>query len=89
MKNPHFTLEIDRLVLTGLDLGPGASLRLRTLLARELRQELSQLAGLEGLTSVEWSRLTAPVLNLPAPGSEAHLARSLARGIVQSLGVVD
>ncbi len=89
MKNPHFTLEIDRLVLTGLDLGPGASLRLRTLLARELRQELSQLAGLDRMRTVALPRVTAPPLALPAPGSEAHLARSLARGIVQSLRVAD
>jgi hypothetical protein len=89
MKDPHLTLEIDRLVLTGLDLAPGAALRLRTLVARELRQELSQQAGLEGLTSVEWSRLRAPALNLPAPGSEAQLARGLAQGIVQSLRVAD
>lgn len=86
MSEPHYTLQIDRLVLRGLDLSPGQAERLGVEIADELQALLSQGQDLAGLTDGEVSHVSAPAVHLAGPTDRRRLAGEVARSIAGALG---
>ena len=80
MSAPRYTVEIERLVLTGLDLTPGQAESLRAQLAGELQRLLAQ-----GSRSASASQSSLPPLDLAGTGDQ--LAAELAQHILQALPV--
>jgi hypothetical protein len=78
-------IEIERILLSGIDVTPERAYRLRGLVAAELRRLLEQ----EGLEMRGRSAMVRSITATPLPSAEAaddrHLATGLARRIVQSL----
>jgi hypothetical protein len=83
MTEPHI-IEIDRIVLRGLDLPPHRAERIRALVEVELERRLDG-GFLDGLAGGERSRLEAGRLRLVETQSEGQLAARVAGKIVQAL----
>ncbi len=79
------TVEIGRLVLSGLAVTPDRAERIRALLEVELGCRLEQEGWPDGLLDSDLSHLAAPTMHLAAPHSDRQVASSLAQRIVQSL----
>jgi hypothetical protein len=92
MSDPRYSVaqaEIERLVLTGLDLTLGQAERLREQVADELQRTLARRAWSDQ-TSADVSRLSLPPLDLdiasgPGAVDDGQLASKLARCIAQAL----
>ena len=71
------TVEIERLVLDGLDVPPGQAERLRALVGAELERILAEEGTLEEVTGSAVRRLRAP-LSVVGPYDDRRMARGLA-----------
>jgi hypothetical protein len=84
MSEPHYTLQIDRLVLRGLDLSPGQAERLGAELEDELQALLGQGQDL-GLTGGEIHHVRAPTVRLTGLSGGRQLAGDVARSLAGAL----
>lgn len=85
MNNAMHTVDIERIVLTDLDVTPDRAERLRALVEAELQRLLVQDGWLEGLASREVDHLQAPPMHLAQPLSDSRLVSGLAQSIAQTV----
>ena len=85
MNNPIRAVEIDRIVLTGLDVTPDRAERIRALMGVELQRILESGGRLEGLAGGEVRRLDAPAVHVADLRSDGRIASGLARSIAQAV----
>jgi hypothetical protein len=83
MNSVEYRLEIDRIVLEGLDLSPGEAERLRGAIEAALGRTLAGEEGLQGPAGGDIARLDAGVIRLD--GSNSALADGAARRIAGAL----
>jgi hypothetical protein len=87
MRDRPNTLEIDRLILDGMDVPPGQAERLRILVAAELERILAEEGTLEELAGSAVRRLRVP-LSVFGPYDDRRMARGLARSVARAVGSV-
>lgn len=85
MSEPHYTLQIDRLVLRGLDLSSSQAERLGEEVADELQALLSQGQDLAGLGGGEIYYVSAPGVRLTGLSGGRQLAGDVARSLAGAL----
>jgi hypothetical protein len=85
MRNPVHSVEIDRIVLTDLDVTPDRAERIRALVEVELQRLLEQGGWPDGLAAGEVDHLEAPALHLAEPHNDSRLANGLAQSIAQTV----
>jgi hypothetical protein len=85
MKSPQYTVEIERLVLTGLDLTPAQAEQVRTRLAGELQTSLAQRSWVGGIADISVEQLDLPGVSFGPSQDCGGLAGALAQGIAQAL----
>ncbi len=78
-------IEIERLILSGLDLNQAQAERVRALLEGELRSRLGRQGIPDGLDGGVVDKIDAPSLSVPEAAGEQRLAASLALSLVQAL----
>lgn len=83
MKRHDLVINIDRLVLTGLDLSPDQAQRLRSRLAQALQDELSRRGS--SIRTADAGRLALPPLSPAEVADSGRLAGKLARQLADSL----
>lgn len=83
MSDPIRTVEIDRIVLTGLDVTPDRAEHIRALVEAALRQRLAQGEWPDGPTAVR--HLEAPAMHVVGSHDDGRLAGGLAGGIAQAI----
>ena len=76
-------VEIDRIVLRGLDVAPHRAERIRALVEVELELQLMKGNIINGLEESDLSNIKAPHVRLAEPQRAGCLARQLARSITQ------
>jgi hypothetical protein len=80
-----YTIEVDRIVLSGINLKQDRAERIKALVEIELKRLLEQEGLSEDLAEVEVSQLDMPGIYLAKPYDEEDLASRLARSIFQAL----
>jgi hypothetical protein len=85
MSGLPYTVEIDRLVLTGLDLTPAQAELVRARLAGELERLLTQRGWASDVADMRVARLDLPEVSLGEPPDEGRLAGMLAQRLAQAL----
>jgi hypothetical protein len=85
MSKPAHTIDIDRIILTDLDVTPERAERIRALIEIELQRLLDGQGVVDGLAGGELPYLPAPPLALSGQNNDLHLAGGLARSVAQSL----
>jgi hypothetical protein len=85
MKGPQYTVEIDRLVLTGLDLTPAQAEQVRSRLAGELQTLLAGRRGGGDTAAIDLERVNLPALSPGEVQDHGRLASALARHIAGAL----
>jgi hypothetical protein len=78
-------VDIDRIVLTGLDLTPDRAEHIRTLVEAGLRSRLQREGWARDVSGNEVTRLEAPGIQLAQPHSDGFLADALTRNIAGAL----
>ncbi len=84
-RRPSYIVEIDRLILTGLDLTPAQAEQVRTLLATELEARLAAPVLADDAVRLDQDRLTLPALSPADSADPRRLAGALAGRIVGAL----
>jgi hypothetical protein len=85
MSRSVHTIEIDRIVLSGIELNQDRAERIRTLIEIELQRLLEREGLSESLVEEEISRLEMPEIYLTKPYDEEEIASCLAMSIFQGL----
>jgi hypothetical protein len=85
MNGPRYTINIDRLVLSGLDITPAEAERIRVQVAAELEQALAQRSWSGEPQAYERDRIALPPLSAAEAGDGQRLSNSLARRIARAL----
>lgn len=85
MRDPALRVEIDRIVLSGLEVTPDRAEHIRTLVEARLRHQLQREGLPPGLAGGEVNRLQAPEMNLAEPQSDSAMAGALAKNIAHAL----
>ena len=85
MSDPAHTVEIDRIVLTDLDVTPDRAERIRALVEAELQHLLAQDGWPDDLAGGEVHHLDAPTMHVAEPHSDSRLASGLAQSIAQTV----
>lgn len=85
MRRAVHTVDVDRVVLDGLEMTPEQAERLRPLLEAELRDQLERGASLGRLAGVEVLRIEAPAVDLGRSAGEERLAAGLAGSVGEAL----
>ena len=78
-------LNIDRIILSDLDLTPVRAELIREMLGAELKSLLERQGLPDGVATKEVSCLSAPVLHLENQQNDFHVASSLAQSIAKAL----
>src|SRR5688500_10824988 len=86
MNVSYARIQIDRVVLTGLELTTERSERVRSLLAEELGELLAGGGFARPSARGELDRLETPTLQLSASPGDGELASGLAHSIAAALG---
>ncbi len=86
MKSRPHTVEIDRIVLKGLNVRPGRAERIRALVEANLENLFEREGMLNGPASGNVGILGAPARDVNANQSESRLAMDLARSIAAAVG---
>ena len=86
MSRSVLNVHIDRIVLSGLDIPPGKVDSLRSSIGQELQNALAEGGQVEGMTAGAVSRISIPAANASDLGSEALIARTVARSVHSALG---
>lgn len=85
MSAPAFRVDIDRIILTGLEVTPDRAEHIRTLVEMGLQRQLQR----EGLPQVmaggQVESLLAPEMHLAEPHSDSSLAGALRKNISHAL----
>ncbi len=85
MSRSVHTIEIDSIVLSGIDLKQDRAERIRTMVEIELQRLLERKGLSESLVGEEISRLDMPEIYLTKPYDEEEIASCLAMSIYQAL----
>jgi hypothetical protein len=85
VRDPHISVDIDRIVLSGLDLAPDRTEHVRELVEKGLQSRLDREGWARGLSGGEVVRLEAPGMHLAGPHSDASLADALTGNIADAL----
>ena len=85
MSDTPYTVEIDRLVLTGLDLTPAQAERVRSRLAGELQALLARRRWGGSIADIDVERLDLPGVSFGEAQDDGRLASALAQRIAQAL----
>ncbi len=85
MSRSVHTIEIDRIVLSGIELKQDRAERIRTMVEIELQRMLEREGLSESLVGEEISRLDMPEIYLTKPYDEEEIASCLAMSIYQAL----
>jgi|LAHT01.1.fsa_nt_gb CheY-like chemotaxis protein len=85
MSRSVHTIEIDSIVLSGIDLKQDRAERIRTMMEIELQRLLERKGLSESLVGEEISRLEMPEIYLTKPYDEEEIASCLAMSIYQAL----
>jgi hypothetical protein len=80
-----FTIDINRIILTGLGLAPDRAERIRAMTETELQRLLEKEGLPDDLMSNELAGINTPTLHLSETQSDLTLASNLARNIANSL----
>lgn len=78
------TVDIERIVLSDLDVTPARAERIRAMIELEL-QHLLERQGLPAERGVNIANMSTPALHLTEIQNDLHVARSLAQSITQAL----
>jgi hypothetical protein len=87
MSRPAHVIDIDRLVLTDLDVTPERAERIRALVEVELQRLLVRDGVADGLNEDDVPYLQTPALPLARHNSDQELAGGLAQRVAQALNV--
>ena len=79
------SIEIDRIILTDLDVTPDRAEHIRALVGTELCRLLAQGEGLEGLTGGEIRHLAAPSMHVTDARDDHRIANGVAQSIAQAI----
>jgi hypothetical protein len=85
MSRPAHTIDIDRLILTDLDITPERAERIRVLVEVELQRLLARDGMADGLAEGDVPYLQAPALTLAAHNSDQQLVGGLVQRVAQAL----
>ncbi len=85
MSDPVWTVEIDRVTLTGLEVTPDRAEHLRTQVEAELRHRWRREVPPRSLAGGRVNHLRSPEVNLSEPHSDSSVASALARSISRAL----
>lgn len=86
MKTRPHKVEIDRIVLEGVNVGPGRAESIRAAVEANLEHLLEGRRMLDGPVSGNADILEAPARDVNANQSESRLAMDLARSIAAAVG---
>ena len=84
----HLSIEIDRLILTDLDMTPVEAEALRPLLEAELQRRLERDGLPEAAADSQLRTIEAPVVQVNRAGNDRQLIGGLAQSISRSLRAV-
>jgi hypothetical protein len=79
------TVEIDRIVLRGLDVAPHRAEYIRALVEMELQHQLMKSNMINGLEERDVSHMEAQPVRLVQPQHEGCLSKQVAQSIMQAL----
>lgn len=79
------TVEIDRIVLRGLDIAPHCAERISELVEMELQHQLMMSNMINGLEESDLSHMEAQPVRLIQPQRDGCLSKQVARSITQAL----
>ena len=85
MSGPAFRVDIDRIVLTGLDVTPERAEHIRTLVESGLRRQLQREGSPQGIAGGAVKSLHTPEMHLAEPHSDSSVAGALAANISYAL----
>ena len=85
MRNPALTVNIDRIVLTGLDVTSDRAERIRTQVEADLLHHLQRGGLPQSLTGGRANRLQAPEIQLTEPHSDSSVAGAVAGSISHAI----
>ena len=89
MRGTAFRVDIDRLVLTGLQVTPEQADHIRTLVEAGLQRQLQREGLPQSLTSGEVSRLHTPEMHLAELHNDSSVAGALTKTIAHALRNAD
>jgi hypothetical protein len=85
MNEPNLIIDIDRIVLTDLNVTPDQAERIRGLVEAELGHLLTRGNFVDSVGNIEVAHLKAPTIHLGGLHNDNRLANGIAQGIAQSL----
>lgn len=85
MSHPAFRVDIDRIVLTGLEVTPDRAEHIRTQVEAELLHRLQREGLPQGLAGGQMNRLPAPEMHLTEPHSDGSVSGALAGNLFHAL----
>jgi len=85
VRDPALRVEIDRIVLSGLEVTPNRAEHIRVLVEAQLRHQLQREGLPPGLTGGGVNRLQAPEMHLAQPYSDSSVAGALTKNIAHAL----
>jgi hypothetical protein len=85
VRYPGISVDIDRIVLSSLDLSPDRAEHVRVLVETGLQSRLDREGWARELSGSEVVRLEAPGMHLAGPHSDASMADALTNNIVGAL----
>ena len=85
VRDPMLRVDIDRIILTGLEVTPYRAEHIRTQVEAELQHRLQREGLPQGLASGQMNRLHAPEMHLAEPHSDSSVAGALAGNISHAL----
>lgn len=88
MNDRSHTIDIDHLVLDGLDVTPDRAEHIRTLVETELERAMTLRGAIDGLSGSTVRHLEAPAIRVAGPHADGLLAAAVASSIAQAVGGV-
>ena len=85
MRDPMLRVDIDQIVLTGLEVTPDRAEHIRTQVEAELQHRLQREGLPQSLASGQVNRLHAPEMHLAEPHSDSSVAGMLAGNLFHAL----
>jgi hypothetical protein len=85
MNGPRYTVDIDRLILTGLNLTPAQAEQVRSRLASELQTALAERPWAGDVAVGDLERVDLPAVSLGEARDTDQLASALARRLAGAL----
>jgi hypothetical protein len=85
VRDPTLRVDIDRIILTGLEVTPDRAEHIRTLVETGLRRQLQREGLPQGLAGGQVNRLHAPEVHLAEPHSDSSVAGTLAGNLFYAL----